>query len=89
MRTLTALLLFCIFSGLESPAQAYIGPGLGAGTIGVILGIITSILLAIVALVWYPFKRIIKKFRNFRNVEKTKNCNNQDQHKDDDINQAL
>jgi hypothetical protein len=42
-------------------AQAYVGPGLGAGTIGVILGLLASILLAIFAIFWYPIKRLIKK----------------------------
>ena len=42
-------------------ANAYVGPGLGAGTIGVILGIIGSIFIAIFAIVWYPLKRLLKK----------------------------
>lgn len=44
-----------------STAQAYIGPGLGVGTIGVILGVLASIFLAIFAVVWYPIKRLLKK----------------------------
>jgi hypothetical protein len=40
---------------------AYIGPGLGAGTIGVIIGILVSVLLAIFAIFWYPIKRLFKK----------------------------
>ncbi len=42
-------------------AQAYIGPGLGAGSVGVVLGVLGSILLFILALVYYPIKRMIKK----------------------------
>lgn len=42
-------------------AYAYVGPGLGAGTIGVILGILVSVLLAIFAIFWYPLKRLFKK----------------------------
>ena len=41
-------------------AHAYIGPGAGAGTIAVVLGVIASIFLALVAIVWYPLKRMIK-----------------------------
>lgn len=44
-------------------ANAYVGPGLGAGTIGVILGIIGSLFIAIFAIVWYPLKRLLKKNR--------------------------
>ena len=40
-------------------AAAYVGPGLGAGTIGVILGLIGSILLALFAFFWYPIKRAL------------------------------
>ena len=58
MRKLLFLTLFLLFS---STASAYIGQGLGAGAIGVILGILGSLLLAIFALFWYPLKRIYKK----------------------------
>jgi len=45
---------------LATQAHAYIGPGAGAGTIAVMLGIIASILLACIAIIWYPLKRLIK-----------------------------
>ncbi|MBS0563667.1 MAG: hypothetical protein JSR87_04070 [Proteobacteria bacterium] len=41
-------------------ALAYIGPGVGAGAFGAIIGVIGSIFLAIFAVVWYPIKRLIK-----------------------------
>jgi len=43
-----------------TPAQAYIGPGVGAGTIAIVLGILSSIFLAFVGIIWYPIKRLIK-----------------------------
>lgn len=46
---------------LASPAHAYIGPGVGAGTIAVVLGVIASIFLAFVAIIWYPLKRLIHR----------------------------
>jgi hypothetical protein len=46
-----------------SAAHAYIGPGLGAGVIGTVLGILGSILLALVALLYYPIKRLVKRRR--------------------------
>jgi hypothetical protein len=46
-----ALLLF------SHQTLAYIGPGVGAGTLGVILGLIGSIFLALFAFFWYPIKR--------------------------------
>ena len=45
---------------LALPVHAYIGPGAGAGTIAIVLGVIASIFLAFVAILWYPFKRYIK-----------------------------
>ena len=41
-------------------AEAYIGPGVGAGSIVVVLGILASIFMAFVAILWYPVKRLIK-----------------------------
>ena len=43
-----------------TPAYAYIGPGAGAGTIAVVLGVLASIFFAFVAILWYPLKRLIK-----------------------------
>ena len=57
--TRVAFAIFAIF--LSSPALAYIGPGLGAGTIGVILGVLGSVGLALFAIFWYPIKRMMRK----------------------------
>jgi hypothetical protein len=46
---------------LPGSALAYVGPGLGAGTLGVIIGFVGSILLALFAIVWFPVKRMLKK----------------------------
>jgi hypothetical protein len=40
-------------------ALAYVGPGLGLGAIGVIFGVVFSVILAAVALFWYPIKRAL------------------------------
>lgn len=42
-----------------SDSIAYIGPGLSGGVIGIIIGVLTSIFLAIVAIFWYPIKRML------------------------------
>ena len=42
-------------------AQAYIGPGLGAGVISAVLGFVAAVAMAFVAVVWYPVKRLFKK----------------------------
>jgi hypothetical protein len=48
---------------LATPVHAYIGPGASAGAIAVVLGIIASIFLAFVAILWYPFKRLYKNWK--------------------------
>ena len=45
-------------------AEAYIGPGLGAGSVAVVLGILASVVMALVALVWYPMKRLAKRMKS-------------------------
>jgi O-antigen/teichoic acid export membrane protein len=42
---------------------AYIGPGMGGGFIAAVVGILISIFLALFAILWYPFKKIIAKFK--------------------------
>lgn len=53
--------------------MAYVGPGLGAGTITVLLGILGSIFVAIFAFLWYPFKRLIKKVKKLHDDQKKTN----------------
>ena len=38
--------------------HAYIGPGMGLGVIGIVLGILGALVLAFLAILWYPFKRL-------------------------------
>ncbi|MDB4476242.1 hypothetical protein N9052_01535 [bacterium] len=53
-----SFVMFLVLGG-AMPAAAYVGPGLGAGTLGVIVGLVGSILLALFAFFWYPIKRIL------------------------------
>lgn len=48
---------------ISTPAQAYIGPGTGAGVIATVLGVLGSFALLIVGLVYYPIKRMLKKIK--------------------------
>ena len=49
----TLLMLFCPLT-----VHAYIGPGMGLGVIGIVLGILGALVLAFLAILWYPFKRL-------------------------------
>jgi len=56
-----ALLACVVWLITPVPAMAYIGPGAGAGTIAVVLGVLASIVMAFFGLLWYPVKRLMKK----------------------------
>lgn len=42
------------------PVHAYTGPGLGMGVLSVAVGVVGSIFLGIIAVVWYPIKRLFR-----------------------------
>jgi len=56
---LTMGLLTAALALIATPALAYVDPGLGLGAIGVVVGLILSIVLAIFAFVWMPIKRAL------------------------------
>ncbi|MFC1843333.1 hypothetical protein ACFLZ5_00905 [Thermodesulfobacteriota bacterium] len=60
----TVILLILLIVLLPVSANAYIGPGMGAGALATVFGVITSLFLAIVAVIYYPIKRLIKKHKS-------------------------
>ena len=60
--TAIALLLLAV----PETAMAYIGPGAGIAAIGTVIALIGGILLAIVAFIWYPIKRLLAKIKKKR-----------------------
>jgi hypothetical protein len=44
-------------------AQAYVGPGTGLGALGALLAVVGAVFFAVVGLIWYPFKRLIRLLR--------------------------
>lgn len=59
---LGATLLLAV-SGLlvAEPSLAYVGPGVGLGMVGSLLGLLAAIVLGLIGLVWLPFKRWRRK----------------------------
>jgi uncharacterized membrane protein len=53
-------------------ALAYIGPGVGAGAIAAVVGVLGSIVLAIFAVLWYPVKRMLKNRKSKPQANKPK-----------------
>jgi hypothetical protein len=41
-------------------AQAYIGPGVGAGVVATVLGVVSSIFLLLIGIIYYPIKRMLR-----------------------------
>ena len=55
--------LMIIGAALAQPALAYIGPGAGIGAFGSVITLIGGVFLLLAGFVWYPIKRVIRKFR--------------------------
>lgn len=49
-----------------APVFAYMGPGIGVGAIGAALGVVASLLLVLISVLWYPLKRLARRSRNRR-----------------------
>ena len=64
MRNNFAACLGLLLALSSTPVLAYIGPGLGAGALAVVFGIIASVFVAFLAVFWYPIKRLFKKKKN-------------------------
>ena len=47
----------------SSNAFAYVGPGLGVGVVASVLGIFVALVMLLIAVIWYPIKKIIRKIR--------------------------
>lgn len=58
-----ALFAIIMLAATPGPALAYGGPGLGLGAISTAFGVLGAIFLGIIALLWYPFKRLIRRIR--------------------------
>jgi heme A synthase len=61
---LPALLLLVSLAG---SAMAYIGPGAGISVLGSLLGILTTILVAIAAIIFWPLRKFMKRRKARRN----------------------
>ncbi len=59
----TGVMVFFLGVLFPVPVQAYVGPGLGLSTLGVLLGLLASLVLAVIGIFWYPLKRLLRTFR--------------------------
>jgi hypothetical protein len=65
MLQIIVIILFSIIAPRE--ALSYVGPGAGIGAIGAVIAIFFALILAILAFVWYPIKRLAAKFKKPKN----------------------
>ena len=63
MRFVAAFVLAFVSMAFSIDALAYVGPGLGAGTLAAVLGVLGGILMLVVGVVWYPLKRMVRRLR--------------------------
>ncbi len=72
MRRNLSVILASALILLPVAAQAYIGPGVGAGAIAAVVGVIGSIFLALFAVIYYPIKRLLKGRKSAQKTQATK-----------------
>jgi hypothetical protein len=60
-RTHIAAFIFAVAA--PAPAFAYMGPGIGLGALGAALGVVASLLLVLISVIWYPLKRLSRRMR--------------------------
>jgi len=58
---LPCFFLALAMTAVTSNAHAYIGPGIGIGTLSAILGLIATFFVAIFAILYYPIKRVLRR----------------------------
>lgn len=51
---------------------AYIGPGAGLGSVGALAALVGAAFLIIVGFVWYPAKRIIRRWKTRRAAQRAR-----------------
>jgi hypothetical protein len=70
IRPRTLVLPLALWVACPTPAFAYMGPGIGLGAIGAAMGIIVSLLLVTISVIWYPLKRLFRRKRGKRGGRK-------------------
>ncbi len=66
--TMKKFSLLCILIILvNTPAYAYLGPGMGGGLIAGILGFLFALFALIFGILWFPLKRLIKNIKEKKN----------------------
>ena len=62
-RLVVVLVMVVLLCLAPSSAMAYVGPGSGVTVIGAALALIGGVFLAVVGFIWYPVKRLLRRFK--------------------------
>ena len=61
------ILAACI-AVVPATAHAYIGPGMGLGAIAMLFGVVAAFFMVMLALLWFPLKRMLRRRRTAQAV---------------------
>ena len=64
------VLINLIFILMTNTSYAYLGPGIGGGIIAATVGLVVAILIGLIGLIWFPLKKLLKKRKKNKNIEK-------------------
>lgn len=64
-----AVVTLCLSALTAPPALAYIGPGAGVGAIAAALGVLGAIGLSLIAVIYYPIKRLLRRKKISRQAD--------------------
>ncbi len=64
------VLINLIFILMTNTSYAYLGPGIGGGIIAATVGLVVAILIGLIGLIWFPLKKLFKKRKKNKNIEK-------------------
>ena len=64
------VLINLIFILMTTTSYAYLGPGIGGGIIAATVGLVVAILIGLIGLIWFPLKKLFKKRKKNKNIEK-------------------
>ena len=63
------IIIFVILLLTTKKVFAYVGPGLGIGALALTIAIFIVLFICFVAIVYYPIKKIILKFKSKKNLD--------------------
>ena len=63
VKKIDSLIVIIFLTFFSTEAHAYIGPGLALGAIVLTIGIVVLLLLAMIAILYYPIKKMIKNIK--------------------------